>query len=95
MRHGERHQQDTHAKHQPGLVGIPEGADAGDHGVLLVFVIGAAQKHPHTEVIPIQDHIGQHGQRHDQREHQGQPPGGLAEIGDGEGRQSVKHGALR
>ncbi len=85
VRNRKGHQQQAHAKHQPGLVGIPERADGGDHGVL-VGIVRPAQQHAHAQVVAVQDHVDQHRDAHQGQEHQRHPAGGLGQVG---------HSALR
>ena len=88
MRHGEYREQNTDAQHQPGFIGIPERAYAGDHGVLVVFA-GTAHQHAHAQVVAVQNHIGQHGQAHHDQKDDGHPAGGLRQV-----RGKVKHWRL-
>jgi hypothetical protein len=55
VRSGERSEEDAHAQHEPGLVGVPEGPDRGDHHRLLVFGRGRHQ-HADAEVEAVEQH---------------------------------------
>ena len=58
---GDQQHPDTH--HDPGLIGVPKGANRGDHGVFLG--IGTKrQQHTHAEIKAIQYHIEQQRQAH-------------------------------
>ena len=38
MRRWEGGEQYAHTQHQPGFIGIPKGADAGDHHIFVVII---------------------------------------------------------
>ena len=85
VRQRENGQQDANAQHQPGLIGIPERADTGNHAVFMVLA-GAAHQHPHAKVIAVHDHISQHRQPHHTHENNGHPAGCLGQV-----RCEIKH----
>ena len=60
---GEGDEQNSHTQHDPGFVGVPEGADGGHHQVFLGFV-GQRQEHADTEVVTVQDDVNQQRQAH-------------------------------
>jgi hypothetical protein len=67
----EGHQQDAGAEHQPGLVGIPERPDGGNHAVL-VGIVHQRQQQPHAQVEAVQNDVNQHGHAHQGHEDQRQ-----------------------
>ena len=67
VRFREGDQQDADAEHQPGLVGIPEGADRRDHHVLLGGR-GPVHQHAHAQVITVADHVDKHRDAHQHHE---------------------------
>jgi hypothetical protein len=59
--------QHARAEHEPRLVGIPERADAGDHGVL-PGVVRERQQQADAEVVAVEDHVHEQRERHRRQE---------------------------
>ena len=74
----EGHQQKPDRQHQPGLVGVPERADRGDHAVLF-GVVGEGEQDADAKVEAVEHDVDQDRQAHQGGEGQGQPDGGIAE----------------
>ncbi len=71
VRLGKGHQQHAHAQDQPGFVGVPERADAADHGVFL-HLVAQRQQQAHAKVVAVENHIGQQRKAHHGHEDQGE-----------------------
>ncbi len=64
-------EQRTADDHQPGLVGVPDAAQAGHHH-LAAALADEQRKHPHAEVETVEHHIKHHEQADDEKPHRGQ-----------------------
>jgi hypothetical protein len=60
------HKQQPHREHQPGLVGIPKGADRRDHAIFF-FLIPEGQKDAHPKVKAVEHDIDEDRDAHESR----------------------------
>ena len=67
MRLRKRDKQYADAEHNPGLVGIPEGADRRDHHVFFLF-IRQRQQDADTEIKAIEYHVHEQRKAHGEYE---------------------------
>ena len=66
---GKCDEQDAHAQHQPGFVGIPERTDRGHHDVLLL-ARRQWKQNADAEIEAVKDDVGQDSQAHQHHEDQ-------------------------
>ena len=77
---GEGHQQDADGQHQPGFIGVPEGADGGDHPVFFRR-IREGKERANAKVESVKDNVDQDGDAHQGGKGEGQPDFRVTEEG--------------
>ena len=60
------HQQYANTQNQPGLIGIPKRTDACNHHVFLSKCVCVFKQSTYTQVVAVQNYVGEHGQGHNQ-----------------------------
>ena len=68
----EHREQPAAAQHQPGLVAVPDRGDGVDHQVALLRAMDGWEQDADPQVEPVQRHIGEDGDRDQQRPDQRQ-----------------------